>query len=352
MNHTIDQFDFDLPEASIALRPAVPRDSARCLVVQGDNLQDRHMRDLPDLLEPGDLLVFNDTKVIPAALKGVRSRDGGATSRIQMNLHKRITADRWLAFARPMRRLQVGDEIVFAPGFSAQVEEMHDGGEILLGFNCSGVALDQAIARYGAMPLPPYIGSKRPVDEQDTADYQTIFARTEGSVAAPTASLHFTETLLAGLQARGIEHCFVTLHVGAGTFLPVKTDDVTQHRMHSEWGSITLQTAQKINAARDAGKRVVAVGTTALRLVESAAGETGIIPEWSGDTDIFIMPGYRFRTIDALITNFHLPRSTLFILVCAFCGIVTMQAAYAHAIADKYRFYSYGDGSLLFRSVP
>ncbi len=348
----VDQFDFDLPEASIALRPAVPRDSARCLVVQDGALLDRHMRDLPELLEPGDLLVFNDTKVIPAALKGVRSRDGGATSRIQMNLHKRIAPDRWLAFARPMRRLLVGDEIVFAPDFSARVLEMHAGGEIKLSFNHSGTALDQAIARYGAMPLPPYIGGKRPVDEQDTQDYQTIFARAEGSVAAPTASLHFTENLMARLQSRGVEHCFVTLHVGAGTFLPVKVDDITQHQMHSEWGSISMQAAQKINAARTAGKRVAAVGTTALRLVESAASETGEISEWSGETDIFIKPGYKFRAIDALITNFHLPRSTLFILVCAFCGFETMQAAYAHAIADNYRFYSYGDGSLLFRAAP
>lgn len=346
----VDQFDFELPESLIALRPVVPRDVARCLVVEGGGLADRRMYDLPHLLEPGDLLVFNDTMVIPAALEGVRRRPGGGGARIHLNLHKRLSADTWRAFARPLRRLRVNDEITIADGFCARLSEIGEGGDITLVFNHSGSTLDAAIDAHGMTPLPPYIGARREVDARDAKDYQTMFALTPGSVAAPTASLHFTSELLAALQARGIGHCFVTLHVGAGTFLPVKTEDTRDHLMHSEWGHIPDAAAQMINTARAAGKRVVAAGTTALRLIESAANADGTVSPWTGETSIFITPGYRFRAVDALITNFHLPRSSLFMLVCAFCGLETMKAAYSHAIASQYRFYSYGDGSLLFRA--
>lgn len=347
----IKQFDFDLPEALIALRPIAPRDAARCLVLQDGLLQDRQMRDLPDLLSPGDLLVFNDTRVIPAALQGVRRRRDGE-ARIHLNLHRRLGPDRWLALARPLRRLRADDSIELAENFSALVVRVNDGVDVELCFNLSGAALDDAIAAHGAMPLPPYIGARRAADAQDRNDYQTLFAKIDGSVAAPTAALHFTENLLKALGARGIGHCFVTLHVGAGTFLPVKTENISQHRMHPEWGSLSAATAQQINAAHQAGRRVVAVGTTALRLIESAAQEDGIAAPWTGETSIFIQPGYNFKAVDALITNFHLPKSTLFMLVSAFCGLEAMQAAYRHAIDAGYRFYSYGDGSLLFRARP
>ena len=350
----VDQFDFDLPDDRIALRPARPRDAARCLVVRDGEWRDHGMRDLPDLLDPGDLLIFNDTRVIPAALTGHRRRiqpDGtGSVAKISLNLHKRTGPDSWDAFARPAKRLRRGDVITLSDSLSAVLRAVRPGGEVSLRFDCAGRALDAAIAACGEMPLPPYIGGKRPADAQDRADYQTIFARQEGSVAAPTAALHFTDRLMTALAARGIGHAFVTLHVGAGTFLPVKAEDTQAHKMHAEWGEVGAQTAAAVNAAHAAGRRVVAVGTTALRLLESAADPTGALAPWRGETDIFITPGYRFRTVDALITNFHLPRSTLFMLVAAFCGLQTMHGAYAHAIAAGYRFYSYGDGSLLFRT--
>lgn len=346
----VDQFDFELPEALIALRPSMPRDAARCLVVRNGVFQDWHMRDLPRLLAPGDLLVFNDTKVIPAALSGVRRRGDGNEAQIHLNLHQRVGPGRWRAFARPLRRLRVHDTITIAQNFTAEVIGLEMGIDVALDFNLSGAALDAALAEHGAMPLPPYIAAKRPVDARDVQDYQPLFARIKGSVAAPTASLHFTEALLQSLEICGIKHCFTTLHVGAGTFLPVKAEDTDSHQMHAEWGNISAQTAQIINAARKAGGRVVAVGTTALRLLESAAAEDGTIKAWTGETSIFITPGYKFRIVDALITNFHLPKSTLFMLVSAFCGLDVMQAAYQHAIRTGYRFYSYGDGSLLFRA--
>lgn len=350
----VDQFDFDLPEDRIALRPARPRDAARCLVVRAGQWRDHGICDLPDLLDPGDLLIFNDTRVIPAALTGSRTRtrpDGtSTTAKVSLNLHKRTAPDSWDAFARPAKRLRPGDVITLSETLSAEIGAVRPGGEVSLQFNCAGTTLDAAIARCGEMPLPPYIGGKRAPDAQDRADYQTIFAREDGSVAAPTASLHFTDRLMAALAQRGIGHAFVTLHVGAGTFLPVKADDTTAHKMHAEWGEVSAQTADAVNAAHRAGGRVVAVGTTALRLLESAANEAGTLAPWRGETDIFITPGYSFRTVDAMITNFHLPRSTLFMLVSAFCGLETMRGAYAHAIATRYRFYSYGDGSLLFRT--
>ncbi|MDO9462118.1 MAG: tRNA preQ1(34) S-adenosylmethionine ribosyltransferase-isomerase QueA [Alphaproteobacteria bacterium] len=346
----VGQFDFSLPEELIALRPVAPRDAARCMVVRDGGLEDRQMRELPELLQAGDLLVFNNTKVIPAALSGVRRRAEGNEARIHINLHKRISPDGWLAFARPLRRLRTNDEIVFSQNFSARIVEVHVEGDVMLRFNLSAAALDAAIAEHGDMPLPPYIGSKRPADAQDVQDYQALFAKVDGSVAAPTASLHFTEKLLKSIEDSGVKCCFVTLHVGAGTFMPVKADDTDKHHMHAEWGSISVEAAQMINAVIDAGGRVVAVGTTALRLLESASGADGTIGPWAGETRIFITPGYRFKTVDALITNFHLPKSTLFMLVSAFCGLEVMQAAYQHAIQEKYRFYSYGDGSLLFRA--
>lgn len=354
----VDLFDFDLPDANIALRPASPRDSARMLVVRpGESLADSSVRDLPSLLEPGDLLVFNDTKVIPAQLTGIRRRGEHATP-VDVTLHMRKSADSWLGFARPAKRLAVGDRIGFGHDqnacfmgkLDATVLEKGEAGEVLLGFDFSGPTLDEAIHTVGHIPLPPYIASKRDEDERDRTDYQTIYATEEGAVAAPTAGLHFTPELFAALDARGIVRRFVTLHVGAGTFLPVKADDTADHKMHAEIGEITESAAYAINAARARGNRVVAVGTTSLRLIESAAAEDGTVNAWSGPTDIFIQPGYRFRAVDALMTNFHLPRSTLFMLVSAFCGLETMQAAYRHAIDTGYRFYSYGDSSLLFRS--
>jgi S-adenosylmethionine:tRNA ribosyltransferase-isomerase len=357
----VDLFDFELPEDRVALRPARPRDSARMLVVRPKALppfEDRMVRDLPDLLRPGDVLVFNDTKVIPARLHGLRARVE-ATARVEVLLHKREGAERWRAFARPAKRLAVGDRIRFGePNEStacelvrldAEVEEKGEGGEVALRFSFAGAFLDEAIERLGEMPLPPYIAGRRAADERDRADYQTLHAREEGAVAAPTAGLHFTDELFRRLDERGIGRAFVTLHIGPGTFLPVKAEDTAEHRMHAEFGTIWAEAAAALNAAKARGGRIVAVGTTSLRLLESAADEDGAIRAFADETDIFITPGYRFRAVDALVTNFHLPRSTLFMLVAAFSGLDAMKAAYAHAIAAGYRFYSYGDACLLFR---
>jgi len=350
-----DLFDFELPPERIALRPAVPRDAARLLVVKPDELADRTVRDLPDLLRPGDALVVNDTKVIPARLSG-RRLGRGTEPAIEATLHKRIDGSRWRAFVKPAKKLSVGDvvrfgsegRVCFLDQLDATVEDKGEGGEVTLAFAFHGAVLDQSIEERGAMPLPPYIAGRRPPDEQDRADYQTMFARTEGSVAAPTASLHFTPELVERLSARGVTLHRVTLHVGAGTFLPVKAEDTAGHRMHAEWGSVPAETADALNAARRAGGRLVAVGSTALRLIESAAREDGTIAPFTGETAIFITPGYRFKAIDLMLTNFHLPRSTLFMLVAAFSGLARMQSAYAHAIAQGYRFYSYGDACLLY----
>jgi S-adenosylmethionine:tRNA ribosyltransferase-isomerase len=354
----VDLFDFDLPDERIALRPASPRDVAKMLVVRPDDgMTDNIVRDLPSLLDPGDLLVFNDTKVIPAQLFGERRR-GEAIAHVDVTLHMRVAPDRWLAFARPAKRLGEGDRIQFGHdgnacflgNLDATVIEKHDAGEVLLAFDLSGPLLDEALHAVGHMPLPPYIAAKRPEDARDQSDYQTVYAHEEGAVAAPTAGLHFTPELMAALDKRGIERHFVTLHVGAGTFLPVKAEDTADHKMHAEIGHVSAETAAAINAAKTRGNRIVAVGTTSLRLLESAARDDGKLEAWSGSTDIFITPGYRFKTADVLMTNFHLPRSTLFMLVSAFMGLETMQAAYRHAIEAGYRFYSYGDSSLLFRS--
>jgi S-adenosylmethionine:tRNA ribosyltransferase-isomerase len=354
----VDLFDFDLPDERIALRPASPRDAARLLVVRPGaerSLEDRMMRDLPELLRPGDVLVLNDAKVVPARLFGLRAR-GEATARIEIMLHRREGTDRWRALARPAKRLAVGDRIRFGEAsesascelvrLDAEVEAKGEDGEVTLRFAFAGAFLDEAVARLGEMPLPPYIAGRRQADERDASDYQTMFARAEGAVAAPTAALHFTPRLMERLAAAGIGHVTLTLHVGAGTFLPVKAEDTSDHVMHSEWGRIEAAAAERLNAARAAGGRIIAVGTTSLRLLESAAGEAGV-KEYEGDTAIFITPGYRFKAVDGLITNFHLPRSTLFMLVSALMGLDTMQAAYAHAIAGGFRFYSYGDASLL-----
>ena len=354
----VDLFDFDLPDKNIALRPSEPRDAARLLVVApGKPLDDAIVKDLPTFLNPGDLLIFNDTKVIPAQLKGTRFR-GEASASVDATLHMRVAADQWLAFVRPAKRLQAGDRIQFGHDgdvcflgkMDATVLEKRDAGEVLLGFEFSGAALDEALHAVGHIPLPPYIASKRVEDERDRSDYQTIYAREEGAVAAPTAGLHFTPGLFEALDKKGIERHFVTLHVGAGTFLPVKADDTSEHRMHAETGYVSREVCDAVNAAKDRGNRIVAVGTTSLRLLESAASADGRLEPWSGATDIFITPGYRFKLVDALMTNFHLPRSTLFMLVSAFAGMERMKQAYAHAIESGYRFYSYGDGSLLFRA--
>jgi len=353
----VDLFDFDLPDERIALRPANPRDSARLLRVDADgSLKDLSVGDLADLLEPGDALVFNDTKVIPAQLEGFRTR-GENQQRISATLHMRSGSDRWKAFVRPGKRIKQGDRLSFGGDgatcltgvLDATAGERGEGGELELIFDLSGPALDEAIMATGHIPLPPYIASKRGEDDQDRLDYQTIYAREDGAVAAPTAGLHFTDALFASLDARGVSRHFVTLHVGAGTFLPVKVDDTAEHLMHSEIGHVSGETAEALNAVHARGGRVVSVGTTSLRLLESATDEDGTIKAWSGPTDIFITPGYKFRAVDILMTNFHLPRSTLFMLVSAFSGFETMHAAYRHAIDDKYRFYSYGDASLLFR---
>jgi S-adenosylmethionine:tRNA ribosyltransferase-isomerase len=337
----VDLFDFELPPERIALRPARPRDSARMLLVQGKELADHQVLDLPDLLQPGDVLVFNDTKVIPAQLEGRRGQASiGAT------LHKREGPRDWQAFLRNAKRARIGDVIDFGAGVQASVAEKAENGSALLHF-LGQEPVEVLLERAGQMPLPPYIASKRATDDDDRSDYQTMFAREEGAVAAPTAALHFTPRLLDMLQARDIGRETLTLHVGAGTFLPVKADDTAGHKMHAEWGLIDQTTAERLNAVRNSGGRLIAVGTTSLRLLESAAGEDGIICPFEGDTAIFITPGYRFRAVDGLITNFHLPRSTLFMLVSALMGLDAMQAAYAHAIEAGYRFYSYGDSSLL-----
>jgi len=352
-------FDFDLPEDRIALRPASPRDAARLLVVRsGEPLQDLHVADLPGQLRAGDILVLNDTRVIPARLKGVRAREESRVA-VEATLHRRLSGHVWTAFMRPGKRLAEGDRIIFGEAqdracflgaLDATVTAKGEGGEVTLTFDLSGPNLDAAIAERGAMPLPPYIAAKRPEDAQDRIDYQTVYAQEDGSVAAPTAGLHFTPELLARLAQAGVETARVTLHVGAGTFLPVKTENLAEHRMHAEWGEIDAATADRLNAARAAGGRIVCVGTTSLRLLESATGEDGVVRPFLGETEIFIVPGYRFRAADGLMTNFHLPKSTLFMLVCAFAGVEIMKAAYAHAIASGYRFYSYGDGSLLWRA--
>jgi S-adenosylmethionine:tRNA ribosyltransferase-isomerase len=352
----VDLFDFDLSEERIALRPARPRDAARLLVVRPkEGLDDRHVRDLPDLLASGDVLVLNDTKVIPAELHGERLR-GDSAVEVSVTLFERVDASRWRAFARPGRRFAAGDRLRFgAPvagaclvaGLDATVEAKGEGGEVLICFDLSSPVLDEAIHAIGHMPLPPYIAGRRAEDEADRADYQTVFAAEEGAVAAPTAGLHFTEALFARLDAAGIETRTVTLHVGPGTFLPVKADDTGGHRMHAEWGSVSEDTAEALNRARSRGGRVVAVGTTSLRLLESAAADDGAIRPFAGETSLFITPGYRFKAVDLLMTNFHLPRSTLFMLVSAFSGLETMRAAYRHAIEAGYRFYSYGDACLL-----
>ena len=365
-------FAFELPTAAIALKPASPRDAARLLVVrqrapagaepspQGNNaFEDRLVSDLPELLRAGDVLVLNDTRVIRAALVGLRVR-GENRATIAVNLHKRIDASRWRAFARPAKRLAVGDRIRFGHegrvcllgSLDATVTAVLEGGEVELSFSLHSAYLEQAIEALGDPPLPPYITSKRAVQAEDAERYQTIYARHEGAVAAPTAGLHFSHRLFAALEARGIACHFLTLHVGAGTFLPVTAPMLSEHKMHGEWGELSQSTAAALNAARAAGGRIVAVGSTVLRLLEAAVGEDGRLAPFSGETDLFITPGYGFKCVDLLMTNFHLPRSTLFMLVAAFSGLATMRRAYAHAIAAGYRFYSYGDASLLERAVP
>ena len=384
-----DLFDFDLPEDRIALVPVSPRDAARLLVVrprspsQGERqtpasaqvsaltlpspagrgmgevaFEDRVVRELPDLLRPGDALVFNDTRVIRAALQGERLR-GDNRARIAFNLHRRVDVSRWRAFARPAKRLALGDRIRFGHDgrvcllgtLEATVSGIGEAGEVELSFSLHGPYLDEAIEALGDPPLPPYIAARRAVEPEDAERYQTVYARREGAVAAPTAGLHFTDPLLAALDARGISRHHVTLHVGAGTFLPVKAEDTSEHRMHGEWGEVSPGTADALNRVRAAGGRIVAVGTTALRLIETAAAEDGTVGAFSGETALFIAPGYRFKVIDMLMTNFHLPRSTLFMLVAAFSGLETMRRAYTHAIAAGYRFYSYGDACLLWRDT-
>ncbi len=353
----VELFDFELPEALIALHPVSPRDSARMLVVGADGkLSDRVVTDLVDILQPNDVLVVNDTRVIPAELKGVRHRGEYAAS-VSFNLHKRMDGCTWLAFARPAKRLQPGDRVLFGETsevcmldeLSATVKAVEEG-QVTLCFDFSDAMLDEAIKARGAMPLPPYIGLKRGIEERDRTDYQTVYARHDGAVAAPTAGLHFTPELLDRLEGKGVTIEHVTLHVGAGTFLPMKADDTDDHKMHAEWGEVSPDAVQRIEMARIKGGRVVAVGTTSLRLLESAARETGKLEPFTGETDIFITPGFEFRVVDVLMTNFHLPRSTLFMLVSAFSGLETMHHAYKHAIDSGYRFYSYGDSSLLFRA--
>jgi S-adenosylmethionine:tRNA ribosyltransferase-isomerase len=364
-----DLFDFDLPQDRIALRPIVPRDAARLLVIRPGvavqnqshtgaepELDDRGVRDLPELLQPGDAVVVNNTKVIPARLRG-RRIGRGVEPAIEATLHRRLDGARWRAFVRPAKRLAVGDvvrfgeegKVCFLGQLDATVEDKGDGGEITLAFAFHGPVLDQAIEERGDMPLPPYIAARRPPDARDHTDYQTMFAHDEGSVAAPTAGLHFTAELASLLEQRGVAIHTVTLHVGAGTFLPVKAEDTSGHRMHPEAGVVSASIADALNATRRAGGRIVAVGSTSLRLLESATDESGVIRPFSGETSLFITPGYRFRAVDVMMTNFHLPRSTLFMLVSAFCGLDRMKRAYAHAIAAGYRFYSYGDACLMFR---
>lgn len=350
----VTDFDFELPEKLIALHPAEPRDSARLLVVDPDNgLSDRHIPDLLTLLDTGDVLVVNDTRVLPAELRGTRIR-GDNRSAVSFNLHKRVDARTWRAFARPAKRLALLDRLDLgngqAAGLKASVTGKGDSGEVTLQFELGGAVLDEAIKAHGAMPLPPYIGARRGLEERDKLDYQTVYARHDGAVAAPTAGLHFTDSLLAALTDKGVLLERVTLHVGAGTFLPMKAEDTDDHVMHAEWGEIDAATVGRIHSAKQAGKRVIAVGTTSLRLLETASRATGALQPFSGDTDIFITPGFRFHTVDALMTNFHLPKSTLFMLVSAFAGLAVMREAYEHAIDNGYRFYSYGDSSLLLRA--
>ena len=354
-----DLFDFELPESAIALEPAVPRDAAKMLVIGAPGrapLLDGHVRELPDFLRSGDVLVVNDTRVIPAALEGHRTRSDGPSARVAFNLIKRVDESRWRAFARPAKRLAVGDRIRFGHDsdvcllgrLEATVAAKLDAGEVELAFDLHGPVLDEAIAAIGEMPLPPYIALKRAASSADKSAYQTIFAARDGAVAAPTAGLHFTDRILEALREKGVTRQAVTLHVGAGTFLPVKADDTSAHVMHSEWGEVSAATAAALNEVRRKGGRIVAAGTTALRILESAAAPDGTLQPFSGETSIFITPGYRFRAVDVLLTNFHLPRSTLFMLVSAFSGLETMRNAYAHAVGHNYRFYSYGDASLLF----
>jgi S-adenosylmethionine:tRNA ribosyltransferase-isomerase len=334
-------FDFTLPESHIASAPAYPRDSSRMLVV-GDALQDKNIGELIDFLRAGDVLVFNDTKVIPARLLGMRNN-----AKIEILLHKKISAKEWQCFAKPAKKLRTHDMVAFASDFLAQVKQKYDDGQVLLEFDYPENIFQQKLEKYGSMPLPPYIERNRKADNSDNSNYQTIYARNSGSVAAPTAGLHFTEKLLAAIDAKGVKRVHITLHVGGGTFLPVKTDDTSEHKMHSEYAEISKETAELINAAKKAGRLVIAVGTTSLRTLESAADEYGILQEFAGETDIFITPGYKFKIVDALLTNFHLPKSTLFMLVSALMGVKKMQEAYAHAIKNNYRFYSYGDACLL-----
>lgn len=351
----VDEFDFTLPDDKIALRPAEPRDTARMLVLSGkEETLDSSVINLPDFLNEGDLLVFNDTKVIPAQLEGARLR-GGNRCKVSATLHMRISPDRWLAFLRPAKRVKTGDRLVFGEGentcflgaLSANVISRAEDGEVLLAFELAGPVLDEALQNVGHIPLPPYIGLKRAEDARDRLDYQTVYAAHDGAVAAPTAGLHFTADLFERLEAKGVKRAFVTLHVGAGTFLPVKAETTEAHRMHAETGHISAAAADAVNAARAAGGRIIAVGTTSLRLLESASDESGKVRPWAGPTDIFITPGYRFRAVDGLMTNFHLPKSTLFMLVSALMGLGRMRRAYQHAIESGYRFYSYGDASLL-----
>jgi S-adenosylmethionine:tRNA ribosyltransferase-isomerase len=358
-NMRTDLFDFDLPSDRIALRPVVPRDAARLLVVRPGStrgLEDRVFRDLPALLCAGDCLVVNDSKVIAARLKGRRIGRGDAEPKIEATLHKQLDGSHWKAFILGAKKIQIGDRlrfgnegrVCFLGELDAEVSHKDKAGEVTLSFSFHGPVLDQAIAERGEMPLPPYIASKRETDEQDKTDYQTVFARYEGSVAAPTAGLHFTNKLLINLEERGVTVHKVTLHVGAGTFLPVKAEDIENHKMHAEFGVVSAEVADALNAARAKGGRIVAVGSTALRLLESAADKDGQFKAFSGETSIFITPGYRFKAVDLMLTNFHLPRSTLFMLVTAFSGFDVMKRAYAHAIYGGYRFYSYGDVCLLF----
>lgn len=346
----LSDFDFDLPEELIATRPAKPRSSARLLLAQGGGIEDRHVFDLPEIFRPGDLLVLNDTKVIPARLSGVRhrpSQHGSGSAKIEVTLLDPLPeAGCWSALIKPLRKVNEGEHIIFGAGLSAELVAKPEG-QAELRFNLTGDAFDAALLEAGAMPLPPYIAARRAADAQDNEDYQTIFARNSGAVAAPTASLHFDAPLLQSLKARGVEFAHVTLHVGAGTFLPVKVEDVRTHKMHAEWGEVSSAAAEQIVRAKAEGRRVIPVGTTALRLIESAAATNGKIAPWSGETDIFIYPGFTFHVADALMTNFHLPKSTLMMLVSALMGKERMDDIYAHAIQNQYRFFSYGDSSLL-----
>jgi S-adenosylmethionine:tRNA ribosyltransferase-isomerase len=348
--HLFD-FDFHLPDENIALRPAEPRGSSRLLVVKNGQNSDQFVSDLLEHLQHGDVMIFNDTRVIPAHFQAIRTR-GDLAAKVEITLHKRIDARSWLAFARPGKRLAVADRVTFGNDtLFATVVNKAPEGDISLKFDVSGAALDAAIASCGSIPLPPYIAHKRALDDRDLEDYQTVYAKHTGAVAAPTAGLHFTSELLAAIDALGVVRHHVTLHVGAGTFLPVKTEDLSEHKMHSEWGEVPTEVAAAINAAHERGSRVICVGTTSLRLIESAADASGHVHPFKGDTAIFITPGYRFRAVDMLMTNFHLPKSTLFMLVSAFAGQQQMREAYTHAIKSGYRFYSYGDSSLLYRAT-